>query len=125
MIHSAVVVVMLKLIPSVFVDTSHLNSSITIDKSQMGNMCQLFCAELVKSLVRSEKNQQVMSQAGLTEEILENCSVALSDEHHYIHQPIHYAFERVATHCLSPKDLRFVLNYVYSIKSLLLAYSIA
>lgn len=73
----------------------------------MQTMCQLFCAELVKSLVRSEKNQQVMSQAGLTEDILEHCSVALSDEQHPLHQPIHYAFERVATHCLSSKDLRY------------------
>ncbi|OXA60252.1 WD repeat and FYVE domain-containing protein 3 [Folsomia candida] len=101
-IHSAVVIVMIKLIPSVFIG----DSSSTSNSTGMQTMCQLFCAELVKSLVRSEKNQQVMSQAGLTEDILEHCSVALSDEQHPLHQPIHYAFERVATHCLSSKDLR-------------------
>lgn len=99
-IHSAVVIVMIRLIPSVF---SGENSA----GSGMEQLCQLFCAELVKSLVRSEKNQQVMAQAGLTEEVLEHCSRALSDEGHPLHGPIHYAFERVATHCLTSKDLRY------------------
>lgn len=110
-IHAAVVIVMIKLIPSVTIQVQDSSSSSSFPSSanvkSMENMCQLFCAELVKSLVRSEKNQQIMSQAGLAEEVLEVCSMALSDEHHFLHSPIHYAFERVATHCLSPKDLRY------------------
>jgi hypothetical protein len=103
---------MIKLIPSVYSDVSSSNlQGQGVNKSKSWEqMCQLFCAELVKSLVRSEKNQQVMSQVGLTEEILENCSISLADEHHYLHQPIHYAFERVATHSLTPKDLRRFLR---------------
>jgi hypothetical protein len=116
-IHPAVVIVMVKLIPSICVDSdgeNNANFSCKISEiknlkglpSNIENLCQLFCAELVKSLVRNERNQQLMAQAGLTEEILERCHVALSDESHFLHQPIHYAFERVATHSLAPKDLR-------------------
>ncbi len=101
-IHSSVVIVMIRLIPSVF-ENNETKTSPSMEEMN----CQLFCASLVKSLVRSEKNQQLMSQAGLTEEILEYCSNALSDENHILHAPIHYAFERVASHCLTSKDLRY------------------
>ncbi|CAG7725994.1 unnamed protein product [Allacma fusca] len=88
-VHSSVVIVMLKLIPSV-----------------EDIQCQLFCAELVKSLVRNERNQQMMAQTGLVEILLDKCAVGLSDESHVLHSPLHYAFERVATHHLQPRDLR-------------------
>jgi len=105
-IHSGVVLVMIKLIPSIWGDACEEDSGSENERPFLTCACQLYCAELVKSLVRNERNQQAMAQVGLTEEILERCSVALSDESHYLHSPLHYAFERVATHYLCPKDFR-------------------
>jgi hypothetical protein len=100
---------MIKLIPSICGDSLNGNGNGEEngnEKSLLTSACQLYCAELVKSLLRNERNQQVMAQVGLIEEILERCSVALSDENHYLHSPLHYAFERVATHYLAAKDFR-------------------
>ncbi len=62
--------------------------------------------EVVKSLVRSERNQQVMCEAGLPHELLAHCNITLADESHCLHPPIQYMFERLAAQCLTPKDLR-------------------
>jgi len=111
-VHSSVVIVMIKLIPSISLAISagegDNENGDTTRSFWMECLCQLYCAELVKSLVRNERNQQLMAQTGLTEEILERCSISLSDESHLLHQPIHYAFERVATHYLCARDLRYV-----------------
>lgn len=67
---------------------------------------QLFAAEILKSLVRSERNQQVMCEAGLPGQLLQYGSVALEDETHALHQPLQYMLERLAAQGLEPKDLR-------------------
>lgn len=119
LIHSSVVIVMVKLIPSIWhgIDFEDEVENTSDPTPAIMAACQLYCAELIKSLVRSEKNQQLMAQAGLLDEILERCAAALSDESHYLHSPIHYAFERVATHFMSPKDFRYcihlVINHLY------------
>lgn len=109
-VHSAVVIVMIKLLPAINIEGDYGKSNnLTQDvKESLLSACQLYCAEIIKSLVRSERNQQLMGQCGLIEEILERYQVALQDEHHYLHAPIHYIFERVSAHYLTPKDLRFV-----------------
>lgn len=67
---------------------------------------QCYTSEMLKSLVRSERNQQVMCEAGLPTELLSCCSLALEDENHPLHPPIQYMFERLAAQTLQPKDLR-------------------
>lgn len=64
--------------------------------------------EVLKSLVRTERNQQVMCEAGLPHELLNYCTATLSNENHPLHTPIQYMFERLAAQCLTPKDLRCV-----------------
>ncbi len=64
--------------------------------------------EVLKSLMRSERNQQVMCEAGLPHELLAKCNVTLAQEIHVLHPPIQYMFERLAAQYLTPKDLRFV-----------------
>lgn len=69
---------------------------------------QCYTSEMLKSLVRSERNQQVMCEAGMPTELLSSCSLSLEDENHPLHPPIQYMFERLAAQTLQPKDLRLI-----------------
>ncbi|KAG1679752.1 WD repeat and FYVE domain-containing protein 3 [Nymphon striatum] len=95
-VHSAVVVTILRLLPGI--------------EHDMALTLQCYTSEMLKSLVRSERNQQVMCEAGLPTELLTCCSLALEDENHPLHPPIQYMFERLAAQTLQPKDLRCFLR---------------
>jgi len=69
---------------------------------------QYHICEVIKSLVRTERNQQVMCESGLPHELLSRATITLSDELHLIHPPLQYVFERLAAQSLAPKDLRLV-----------------
>lgn len=99
-VHPGVVLAIWRLLPSI-----HHN-----EHSQVALTLQLFAAEILKSLVRSERNQQVMCEAGLPGQLLEFGSVALEDETHPLHQPLQYMLERLAAQGLEPKDLRDFLR---------------
>src|SRR5688572_25651517 len=60
--------------------------------------------EVIKSLVRTERNQQVMCEVGLPHELLARATITLADEQHTIHPPLQYIFERLAAQSLTPKD---------------------
>ncbi|KAK2154074.1 hypothetical protein NP493_2226g00007 [Ridgeia piscesae] len=77
---------------------------------QLALELQLQSCECLKSLVRSERNQQVMCDAGLPHELLMHCNAALADESHPLHPPLQYIFERLAAQSLTPKDLRNFLR---------------
>lgn len=69
-------------------------------------LCQLYCAELVKSLVRSERNQQIMAGVGVCTEIIEKMGDAVCDEKCVVHSAVQYVFERVGTQALTAGELR-------------------
>ncbi|XP_014681660.1 PREDICTED: WD repeat and FYVE domain-containing protein 3-like isoform X2 [Priapulus caudatus] len=71
---------------------------------------QVYVSEILKSLVRSERNQQVACEVGLPHELLEHCGVALADESHLLHPALQYMFERLAAQSLDPRDLRTFLR---------------
>lgn len=95
-VHPGIVVGMLHLLPSI--------SEPADPQYALG--FQLFIAEVIKSLVRSERNQQVMCETGMAGELLSMGRVALQDETHPLHQPLQYIMERLAAQSLEPKDLR-------------------
>ncbi|RXG52401.1 WD repeat and FYVE domain-containing protein 3 [Armadillidium vulgare] len=99
-VHPGVVVTMLHLLPSI----QHS------DSPTLAAILQLYAAHLLKSLVRSEKNQQVMCEADLGGEILELSSIALHQENHPLHPIVQYIFERLAAQAILPKDLRTFLR---------------
>ncbi|XP_064099482.1 WD repeat and FYVE domain-containing protein 3-like [Macrobrachium nipponense] len=66
-VHSGVVTALLHLLPSIQ-HPSH---------PQMACVLQLYTAHLIKSLVRTERNQQLMCESGLVGDLLTRCSVAL------------------------------------------------
>ncbi|XP_068089612.1 WD repeat and FYVE domain-containing protein 3 isoform X2 [Hyperolius riggenbachi] len=71
---------------------------------------QLAVANILQSLVHTERNQQVMCEAGLHARLLHRCSSALGDEDHALHPPLQRMFERLASQALEPMVLREFLR---------------
>lgn len=71
---------------------------------------QFYIAEVIKSLVRSERNQQVMCECGFVGHLLSVGSAALQNENHPLHCPLQYMLERLAAQALEPADLRQFLR---------------
>jgi len=69
---------------------------------------QLYVCGLLKSLVRTERNQQIMCDACLPHELLNHATITLESETHFLHRLMQYIFERLAAQSLTPKDLRYV-----------------
>ena len=69
---------------------------------------QLAVANILQALVHTERNQQVMCEAGLHARLLQRCSAALADEDHSLHPPLQRMFERLASQALEPMVLRSV-----------------
>ncbi|XP_066149954.1 WD repeat and FYVE domain-containing protein 3 [Euwallacea fornicatus] len=72
---------------------------------------QLYVAEVIKSLVRSERNQQVMCDKGFVSSILEVGSAPLQNESHPLHGHMQYMLERLAAQALESIDLRTFLRF--------------
>ncbi|XP_036194422.1 WD repeat and FYVE domain-containing protein 3 isoform X10 [Myotis myotis] len=71
---------------------------------------QLAVANILQALVHTERNQQVMCEAGLHARLLQRCSAALADEDHALHPPLQRMFERLASQALEPMVLREFLR---------------
>nr|CAI5836643.1 unnamed protein product [Callosobruchus analis] len=98
-VHPGVVVCMLELLPC-----------IKDDHFEMYLSLQLFISEVIKSLVRSERNQQVMCDKQFVGNILTIGSEPLQNENHPLHSPLQYMLERLAAQALEPNDLRQFLR---------------
>ncbi|XP_047018830.1 WD repeat and FYVE domain-containing protein 3 isoform X2 [Helicoverpa zea] len=100
-IHSGVVIVLAKLLPALPRPPEHEAHARAIRD---------YLAHVLKSLVRSERNQQVMCGAGLAGVVLRVCGAALRAERHPLHAPAMYMLERLAAHALRPSELREFLR---------------
>lgn len=99
-VHPGVVTTMFKLVPGFRRD----------DQPEISRAAQLFVVEAVKSLLRTEKNQQIMCDARFVTDVLLHASAILEDEAHILHQPIQYVLERLSAHKMEPLDLRTFLR---------------
>lgn len=98
-VHPGVVVAMLQLLPCIkSVDVQHTLA------------LQFYVAEIIKSLVRSERNQQIMCDSGFVSTLLTIGSAPLQNEDHPLHSPLQYMLERLAAQALEPIDLRKFLR---------------
>lgn len=73
---------------------------------QLSLTLEVYVAEVIKSLVRSERNQQVMCEAAMPTQLLSVGKCALEEETHPLHSRLQYMLERLAIQNLEPKDLR-------------------
>uniref|UniRef100_A0A672NXI4 WD repeat and FYVE domain containing 3 n=1 Tax=Sinocyclocheilus grahami TaxID=75366 RepID=A0A672NXI4_SINGR len=99
-IHPGAVLAVLDLLPSVSSDTQPEHA---LD-------LQLAVANILQLLVHSERNQQILCEAGLHSRLLQRCSCALGDEDHPLHPPLQRMFERLASQALEPMVLREFLR---------------
>lgn len=99
-VHPGAVLCMLMLLPSVE-NSQH---------EELGMALKYYLAEVLKSLVRSERNQQVLCEVGMAGVMLKVCRIALLDEQHILHLPLQYIFERLAAQALLPKEFREFLR---------------
>jgi len=67
---------------------------------------QINTAALLKSLLHTERNQQIMCEYGYPHELLSHGYLALADETHPLHPALRSMFERLASQSLTPRDLR-------------------
>jgi hypothetical protein len=76
----------------------------------MASRLQYNMVNLIKNLIRFERNQQIMSNAHFIDDILHTCKFVLMDETHFLNSSIQHIFERLATQCITPKSLREYLR---------------
>ena len=100
LVHSGVVLTVMQLLPAMW-DQHHPAASAAL---------QLFAAETVRSLVRAERNQQVLCDAGMMSSLLSVCRPALLEPDHPLHCSTQYLLERLAAQKLQPADLRHFLR---------------
>lgn len=99
-VHPGIVLCMLQLLPSVEHDVEVVR----------GQCLQLYLAEVIKSLVRSERNQQIMCESGLAGQLIKIGKSVLSEEKNVLHVPLQYILERLAAQALKPTELREFLR---------------
>lgn len=99
-VHPGIVICMLQLLPSVEHEVEVIR----------GQCLQLYLAEVIKSLVRSERNQQIMCESGLAGHLLKIGKTVLSEERNVLHVPLQYILERLAAQALKPTELREFLR---------------
>ncbi|XP_050525205.1 WD repeat and FYVE domain-containing protein 3 isoform X2 [Daktulosphaira vitifoliae] len=99
-VHAGVVIAMLQLLPSIY------NPKIP----KMSLTLQVYIGEIIRSLVRGEKNQQLLCDVGFPTTVLKVGRIALLEETHPLHTVFQYMFERLAIQLLEPKDLREFLR---------------
>ncbi|XP_077999760.1 WD repeat and FYVE domain-containing protein 3-like [Glandiceps talaboti] len=99
-VHPGAVISILDLLPAIPCDHN----------SKMKIALEMHVADVIQDLVKSERNQQVMCEAGLPQQVLRRCAVALSEEQHPLHSYLQHTLERLASQALEPKDLRDFLR---------------
>lgn len=99
-VHPSVVICMLQLLPSIEHST----------ECEKALALQIYLADVLKSLVRSERNQQIMCEAGLAGHLLNIGRQALSEEKNALHVSLQYILERLAAQALQPTELREFLR---------------
>ncbi|KAL1245697.1 WD repeat and FYVE domain-containing protein [Trichinella spiralis] len=71
---------------------------------------QLFIIEMVKSILRTERNQQVMCCVGLPRLLFDTVSDVFFEEEHPLLPPCYYILERLAAQGMTPNELRSFLR---------------
>lgn len=99
-VHQSIVICMLQLLPSI-------EHAYEMEKALE---LQIYLADVVKSLVRSERNQQIMCEAGLAGQLINVGRHALSEEKNALHASLQYILERLAAQALQPTELREFLR---------------
>ncbi|KAJ8248534.1 hypothetical protein GJAV_G00243040 [Gymnothorax javanicus] len=76
------------------------------DHTELSAELQLAVANHVQSLVKSERNRQIMCEGGLLLVLLDQCEAILESSSHPLHLPVVRVFEKLASQAMSHACLR-------------------
>lgn len=62
--------------------------------------------QVIHDLLNSERNQQILCEAGLPQRLLEIGSLPLANEDHPLHVTMQHMLEKLASQAFEPKELR-------------------
>lgn len=100
LVHPGVVLAMFQLLPSIW----------TAEDIPASRNLQLLVTEIIQSLTHSERNVQILCDAGFPFEILKHASSVVNNESRHLHGPLLTVLEQLARQALEPKDLRCFLR---------------
>ncbi|MCI4376424.1 hypothetical protein PGIGA_G00188250 [Pangasianodon gigas] len=95
-LHPGAIKVIMTLLPHIYCPTN----------PQLSVELQLAVAHHVQSLVKSERNRQIMCESGLLETLLSHCRDILSNSTHSLHLPVVRILEKLASQSIDHKSLR-------------------
>ncbi|KAM9197870.1 WD repeat- and FYVE domain-containing protein 4 [Dugong dugon] len=98
--HPGMVCVMVRLLPRVYHE----------DHPQLSMEIQHSLASHLQALVKSEKNRQVMCEAGMLSTLMTTCHKALVTSSHPLHLSLIRIFEKLASQAITPDVLRQFLG---------------
>lgn len=101
LVHPTAVVCILRLMPSISVLSSE-----KIDA--WAEASQYYMSLILKALLRSERNQQTMCSYDTSRYVLEVGEHLFKSEKHPLLLPFHYILERLASHAMQPRELRYI-----------------
>ncbi|XP_012889184.1 PREDICTED: WD repeat- and FYVE domain-containing protein 4 isoform X1 [Dipodomys ordii] len=99
-VHPGIVCIMVKLLPRLFHE----------DHPQLSQEIQCSMASYLQSLVKSEKNRQVMCEAGMLRALMTSCRKSLSTSSSPLHSLLIRIFEKLASQAIEPDMLRQFLG---------------
>ncbi|XP_069467262.1 WD repeat- and FYVE domain-containing protein 4 isoform X2 [Ambystoma mexicanum] len=103
-VHPGAVCALVRLLPNIHSD-QHPELSMEI---------QCAVADHIQSLVKSEKNRQLMCEGGLLRSLVTHCQEPLGDGHDPLHLPLVRVFEKLASQAVDPDVLRQFLGFALS-----------
>ncbi|XP_017319576.1 WD repeat- and FYVE domain-containing protein 4 isoform X1 [Ictalurus punctatus] len=95
-LHPGAVKVIMSLLPHIYCPSN----------PQLSVEIQLAVAHHVQSLVKSERNRQIMCESGMLETLLSHCRDILSNSTHSLHLPVVRILEKLASQSIDHKSLR-------------------
>uniref|UniRef100_A0A8D2AKB2 WDFY family member 4 n=1 Tax=Sciurus vulgaris TaxID=55149 RepID=A0A8D2AKB2_SCIVU len=98
--HPGMVCIMVKLLPRLYHE----------DHPQLSEEIQCSMASHLQSLVKSEKNRQVLCEAGMLRTLMTSCRWALSTSSNPLHSHLIRIFEKLASQAIEPEVLRQFLG---------------
>ncbi|KAF4019003.1 hypothetical protein G4228_011069 [Cervus hanglu yarkandensis] len=98
--HPGVLCIMVRLLPRLYHE----------DHPQLSREIQCSMASHIQSLVKSEKNRQVMCEAGMLRTLMTSCHKALTTSSSPLHSGLIRIFEKLASQAIEPDVLRQFLG---------------
>ncbi|XP_060728472.1 WD repeat- and FYVE domain-containing protein 4 isoform X2 [Tachysurus vachellii] len=98
-LHPGAIKVIMTLLPHIYCPSN----------PQMSVELQLAVAHHVQTLVKSERNRQIMCESNLVETLLSHCRDILSNSTHSLHLPVVRILEKLASQSINHKSLRWFL----------------